>query len=173
VSRLPPEHLAEPLVRNTLDSTLPMQNPFSTLSMKRFLLLLPLIACTIFSSCRDCSNLVCEYAFCTNGQCVPWRDDFVGTYSGATICEGDTVGYGSSITAGTLNSELIIDSLLNATMVSGTTFEIPSQPVSFQGNTVTISGSGSVNAGNLLMYTTIEQGGTTTTCVFRGSLDAI
>ena len=129
------------------------------------------MAILIFSSCRDCTNLVCEYAFCTNGQCVPWRDDFVGTYSGANVCEGDTVSFGSSITAGSLNSELIIDSLLNATLVTGTTFEIPSQEISFQGNTVTVSGSGSVNAGQLLMYSTLEQGGSKTACVFRGALN--
>ncbi len=135
--------------------------------MKKFLLLLPVIAIAILNSCRDCTNLVCDYGFCTNSECTLWQDDFVGVYSGTYTCDGSSESHNVIITAGSSNNALIIDSVINATIVSSTSFEISSQMTPFQGDTATVTGSGTVSTEGLVMHVTIDQGGTIVTCVFN------
>ncbi len=104
---------------------------------------------------------------CKKDEKAPDRDKFLGTYSLAQNCSGQTNTYDITIEASAAGENAVtinnfysnVNNDLNAT-VSGDNITIPSQVV----NNITFSGSGSISGNILTLNYTLANGAASVSC---------
>lgn len=86
-----------------------------------------------------------------DGSCVPWRDKFEGNYTGKNACAGAPEQDISIVItpSGTLDDGVVVTVvgaglIFTARVTSQTGLTIDNQQITYQGSTVTISGTGSL-----------------------------
>lgn len=122
--------------------------------------------CTFISA--DCPT--CTHATCINNNCVPWRSEAVGNYTGTTACDGQApVNETIYVSVGTGTSGIVLDGM-NGNMVSQSNFTIPNQSYFVQGlPNANVSGSGSIGNGSIYIEFSITAPGGSTSCSFSGN----
>ncbi|MBK7939269.1 MAG: hypothetical protein IPJ82_20285 [Lewinellaceae bacterium] len=144
-----------------------------------FLMFTP--ACGDSDACKDVDcgangtcfsgDCVCDdgYEIGASGQCdTESRVKFYGNYNVSETCGGPADTYASSISAGSSITQVNIGNFGNSGLnvsaeISGDELTVPSTPLTIGGNTLTVSGSGTI-VGNILTITYSASGAVSFTC---------
>jgi hypothetical protein len=111
-----------------------------------------------------------------DGSCIPWREKFVGNYPGKNACAGSAEADVSiAVTeSGTSDDGIVIavpslGLLFTAKVTASTGLTIPSQQITYQSATVTVSGTGSLkNDVDLQLDYTLSNPPLTIPCTLTG-----
>lgn len=137
------------------------------------------------SGCKKdpCKDVTCQNGgTCVDGKCncsLPWegtkcevdaRDKFAASWSGTSNCGGtvEQVSFGISKSA-TEAIAILIDNQIRGRLTSSTTFDVPTQQITQDGVTVTVSGNGVLNGNVLTLTLTVSIGGQGGTCTYTVS----
>jgi hypothetical protein len=113
----------------------------------------------------------------SDGSCVPWRDKFSGNFNGNNACAGSadqviTIVITPSATQddGVVISVPSAGLLFTATVAASAGLTIPKQTINYQGSTVDITGSGTLeNESELSISYFLSSGPLTVPCTLSGN----
>lgn len=146
-----------------------------------------IFACAIltmgtFSSCQKggCTDPMSDNydaeATKDDGSCVPWRDKFLGSFQVDQTCTGDSDKNGTlTATESSTGDNKVLFSFdglnIAGTVATSTSIIIENQTVTYQGQSVEVSGSGSLTEGNtsLTLDFNLKSGAITSVCGISGT----
>jgi len=112
-----------------------------------------------------------------DGSCIPWRDKFVGSYSGNNACAGSAeevvtiaINHSGASDDGIVISVSGQNLLFTARVTSQNGITIENQEITYKGSTVNISGTGSLkNQSELMINYSLVSGPLTIPCSVTGN----